>query len=301
LKDILARSQRRTLAQFAQSNVLLAFDYDETLAPIVKDPARAAMRRRTRRLLGRLARAYPCVVISGRSRREAMRMLDGVGVAQVVGNHGIEPHRPSREFRALVRRWRTLLNSRLEGLGGVTVEDKGLSLTVHFRRSRRKIHSREAVLCAVAGLPRARVFGGKDVVNVVPRRAPHKGIALEAERERLGCTKAIYVGDDETDEDVFSHGRRHRLLSIRVGAEGSSKASYSLRSQAQIDALLHELLALRERPTAAASLVHGRRTKGAASRRRAHPFTVLTRSHGRGRVGATGRGRARATSGRRGP
>jgi trehalose 6-phosphate phosphatase len=301
LKDILARSHRRVLADFARSNVLLAFDYDGTLAPIVSDPERAVMRRRTRRLLGRLARVYPCVVISGRSRREVKRMLDGVALTQVVGNHGIEPHRPSREFRALVRRWRALLNRSLEGLGGVAVEDKGLSLTIHFRRSRRKIHSREAVFCATAGLPRARVFGGKDVVNVVPQRAPHKGIALETERGRLGCTKAIYVGDDETDEDVFSRRRRHRLLSIRVGAEGSSNASYCLRSQADIDALLRELLALRERPTAAASLVRGRRTRGTASRRRAHPFTVSPRSRGRGRVGATGRRRARKTSGRRGP
>lgn len=300
MKDILARSQRRVLAEFAQSNVLLAFDYDGTLAPIVCDPERAVMRRRTRRLLGRLARVYPCVVISGRSRRDVKRMLDGVGVTQVVGNHGIEPHRPSREFRALVRRWRALLSGSLAGLGGVTVEDKGLSLTVHFRRSRRKIHSREAVFCAAAGLPRARVFGGKDVVNVVPRRAPHKGIALEAERDTLGCAKAIYVGDDETDEDVFSHGRRHRLLSIRVGAEASSKASYSLRSQAHIDALLHELLALRERTPAAASVRRGQRATGATPRR-GHAFIVSKRTRRRGRVGAAEGRRARKTSGRQGP
>jgi trehalose 6-phosphate phosphatase len=271
LKDILARSHRRVLADFARSNVLLAFDYDGTLAPIVCDPERAVMRRKTRRLLGRLARVYPCVVISGRSRREVKRMLDGVSLTQVVGNHGIEPHRRSREFRSLVRRWRAQLSDSLAGLGGVTVEDKGLSLTVHFRRSRRKIHSREAALRAAAALPRARVFGGKDVVNVVPRRAPHKGIALEAERDRLRCVKAIYVGDDETDEDVFSRGRRRRLLSIRVGAKGSSNASYCLRSQADIDALLDELLSLRERPPAVAPVrvrtAEGRRARKTSERR----------------------------------
>jgi trehalose 6-phosphate phosphatase len=112
------------------------------------------------------------------------------------------------------------------------------------------MRSREAVLRATAGLPRARVFGGKDVVNVVPRRAPHKGTALETERIRLGCARAIYVGDDETDEDVFALRRPERFLTIRVGRIRSSRADFCIRSQEDVDALLQELLALRERPAA---------------------------------------------------
>jgi trehalose 6-phosphate phosphatase len=245
LRDILARAQRARLARFGRSNVLLAFDYDGTLAPIVSDPARASMRRTTRDLLDRLARAYPCVVISGRSRRDVLGLLEGARVVQVVGNHGIEPDRRAREYRALVRRWRATLRERLGGLAGVTVEDKGVSIAVHYRRSPRKMRSEEAVLRATAGLPRARVFGGKDVVNVVPRRAPHKGNALERERARLGCAKAIYVGDDETDEDVFSLRQAERFLTIRVGRKRGSRAGYCIRSQARIDALLRELLAVR--------------------------------------------------------
>jgi trehalose 6-phosphate phosphatase len=253
LKDILARAQRGTLARFAGSNVLLAFDYDGTLAPIVADPERATMRRSTHGLLNRLARIYPCVIISGRSRRDVRRLLEDARVAQVVGNHGIEPHRPTAEYRTLVRRWRAILCQRLQGLPGVTVEDKGLSISVHYRSSPRKMSSRDAVLRAVAGLHRARVFGGKDVVNVVPRTAPHKGTALETERLRLGCVKAIYVGDDETDEDAFSLRHPGRFLSIRVGRKRGSRADHCIRSQAYIDALLQALLALRDRPAGAGS------------------------------------------------
>ena len=67
MKHILAAPQRELLAQLAWSNVLLGFDYDGTLAPIVADPARAELRADTRRLLTRLAELYPCVVVSGRA------------------------------------------------------------------------------------------------------------------------------------------------------------------------------------------------------------------------------------------
>jgi trehalose-phosphatase len=68
VKNILADSQASTLHDFAHQRVLLAFDFDGTLAPIVRNPAVATMRARTSSLLTKVAKAYPCVVISGRSR-----------------------------------------------------------------------------------------------------------------------------------------------------------------------------------------------------------------------------------------
>ena len=55
MKDILSRAHREVLQQYAWSNVLLAFDYDGTLAPIVRDPEKAAMRPAMRRLLVQVA------------------------------------------------------------------------------------------------------------------------------------------------------------------------------------------------------------------------------------------------------
>ena len=93
MKDILvARQPGACSQQFAWSNVLLAFDYDGTLAPIVRDPDKAAMRATTRRLLraGRrtlsLRRRSPAAPRPTRGAGCA-----GSGCAQVVGNHGIEP------------------------------------------------------------------------------------------------------------------------------------------------------------------------------------------------------------------
>jgi trehalose-6-phosphatase len=76
--------------------------------------------------------------------------------------------------------------------------------------------ARAAILEAAASLGDVRIVGGKQVVNLLPKGAPDKGKALERERERLCCDTAIYVGDDETDEDVFALDQPTRLLSIRV-------------------------------------------------------------------------------------
>jgi trehalose 6-phosphate phosphatase len=123
------------------------------------------------------------------------------------------------------------------------IEDKAYSIAVHDRRSRAKKLARAAIVEAASQLGAVRIIGGKQVVNVLPKGAPHKGIARE--RERLGCDTATYVGDDETDEDVFSLDQPGRLLTIRVGAKRTSLAAHSLRNQRQIDDLLLALLRLR--------------------------------------------------------
>ena len=72
---------------------------------------------------------------------------------------------------------------------------------------------------------------------MLPEGAPHKGLALLKERDRLRCDTAIYVGDDVTDEDVFGLDEPGRLLAIRVGPSSPSQASYYVRSQAAVDEL----------------------------------------------------------------
>lgn len=245
MRNILAETHREVLAQFAFSNVLLAFDFDGTLAPIVDDPARAAMRPRTRDLLTQVSDLYPCVVISGRTAADTRRRLRGVGVRAAVGNHGAETCEDLNGFSWDVKRWSRLLETALAGYPGVQIENKAYSLAIHYRRSRQKRKAREAVLHAAMRLGEIRVMGGKQVLNVLPIDAPHKGDALERERARLGCDTAIYVGDDETDEDVFGLDQPGRLLTIRVGASQASQACYCIRDQRQIDRLLGLLARLR--------------------------------------------------------
>jgi len=243
--NILARANRDILEQFSWSNVLLAFDYDGTLAPIVADPERAPMRASTRELLRLLTGLYPVAIISGRARADAQRQLDGIRVKQVIGNHGLEPWHTSPGLTREVRRWLPILEQKLAHLKGVQIEDKVFSLAIHYRQSREKKRARAAIAQAARALGELRVIGGKQVVNLVPEGMPHKGVALERERERLGCDTALYVGDDQTDEDVFALDQPGRLLGIRVGRSRLSAAAYYIPGQADIDDLLRVLVHVR--------------------------------------------------------
>lgn len=251
MKHILDSAQREVLDQLSWSNVLLGFDFDGTLAPIVTDPARAQMKLATRRLFAQLAKLYPCVVISGRSVRDVESRLVGVALRGVIGNHGLEPWRASEDLRKQVALWKRRMAPLLAELGGVELEDKTYSLAIHYRRSRTKKAALARIGEALDGIGDVRRIPGKQVVNVLPLGAPHKGIALERERERLRCDTAFFIGDDETDEDVFALDRPGHLLTVRVGRKRDTQASYCLRSQAEIDALLQRLIELRRDAAAA--------------------------------------------------
>jgi trehalose 6-phosphate phosphatase len=245
---LLSPSNREILAQMAWSNVLLAFDFDGTLAPIVEQPEAAALPQSTRLVLERLALRYPCAIISGRSREDVLRRVHGIQIWSVIGNHGLEPSDGAHCHPHEVEKWRRTLERRLVRLEGVFIEDKVFSLAIHYRRSRKKRHAFMTIREAVRSLKNVRVIRGKDVVNLVAPDAPHKGMALEDLRARFGCDTALYVGDDETDEDVFELDQPGRLLCVRVGRRERSAASYYLRSQSEVTVLLEILLSLRPSP-----------------------------------------------------
>ena len=121
------------LKRFLAPGALLAFDFDGTLAPIVRDPDLACMRPDTRLLLCRVARVYPCLVISGRSLAGLRGKFEGTGIDRLIGNHGAEPWPDADRIRAEVSVWERTLAAELPSLEGLWIENKGLSLTVHYR------------------------------------------------------------------------------------------------------------------------------------------------------------------------
>ena len=238
------------LTRLAWADVLLAFDFDGTLAPIVEARDDARMRARTRSLLGRVSARYPCAVISGRGRDDVARRLEGITVPYVIGNHGLEPGQRLEAFAREVDLIRPLLEASLQDQGGVDIEDKRYSLAIHYRRARAKREARARIRAAIESLPvEVRVIAGKLVINVLPKGAPNKGDALLAVRAQARADVALYVGDDVTDEDVFELDQPGRLVSVRVGRSRTSAASYFLRDQREMDALLERLVALRSTPT----------------------------------------------------
>jgi len=244
-QPILQENHVATLSGFALSNVLLALDYDGTLAAIAPSPCAAVMTPGTRRLLASAARLYPCVVIAGRRLDDIARRLAGIPVWHMFGNHGLESWPASARPLAETRAWAQQLTRDLSNHDGVVVEDKGASVTVHYRNARDRASAIEAIHAATSALPGARILGGSEAVNVLPCGAGDKGVALRHAVGLFACQTAIYVGDDPTDEDAFAAGGPCQVLGIRVGAARSSAARYHIESQSDIDRLLEALIAIR--------------------------------------------------------
>jgi trehalose 6-phosphate phosphatase len=250
MRYLLSPTSSSILTRLAQELTLCAFDFDGTLSAIVDHPDRAGMRARTRILLSRLAALYPCIVISGRARADVLGKLDGVNVTRVIGNHGAETE-AARKSHRWVERWKAVLEHELGDIPGLWVEDKGFSLAVHYRQSAQKAEARRRIFAAARELQHVDVFGGKQVVNLVLDHAPHKGDALAAERDRLGCNWVLYVGDDDNDEKAFALGGH--IVPVRIGRKQHSRARYYLRTQSEIDELLALLVRLRKPATSPVS------------------------------------------------
>jgi trehalose 6-phosphate phosphatase len=198
--------------------LVLLLDFDGTLAPIVERPELAAMPSATRHALERLrARAgVTAAVVSGRGMADARERAQIEGVAYA-GNHGMEIEGPGirrihPEARAarpdLELVLRDLIHA-LEAIPGAFVEDKGLTLSVHYRQTPADEvpRVRDVVTAATDGrLSNLRVTEGKMVLEIRPRVDWHKGRAvlflLEQMRPPQGAP-VLYLGDDRTDEDAF--------------------------------------------------------------------------------------------------
>ena len=247
-QSLLDPQAANVLQSFAAANVLLAFDYDGTLAPIARTPARARLRPSTLQLLDAVARRYPCVVISGRALADISQRLQHIPLWYVFGNHGSEPATgpiPSERTDEWVR----LLMRKLPKDPAVTIENKGHSVTVHYRGASRRATLRQQIIEVASTLPDVRVVGGREAINLLRRNAPDKGWALRYALRAFACDAAIYVGDDDTDEDAFRALSRDRMLAVRVGcARTHTSAPFFLNSQRDIDTLLERLVALRKRP-----------------------------------------------------
>lgn len=210
----------------------LLLDFDGTLAPIVPHPADARLIAGAPALLARLRdRLGLLAFVSGRGLADlAERVaLDGCGYA---GNHGMEIRRPGDVTRLAdeVVPWRAVIEDFLAGADradaaarGLTVEDKGATLSIHWRQAgdlvaaERLMHAVWAPRATALGL---RVTWGRMIMEVRPPVRIDKGTAVRALLDGTGCTTAVYIGDDRTDADAWRalHALRDAgVLSLGAG------------------------------------------------------------------------------------
>lgn len=225
---------------------LLAFDFDGTLAPIVARPDDARVSAAIAQQLRQLATVLPVAIVTGRSVADVTPRL-GFQPHYVVGNHGAEdpldpaPPHVSPSLDAL--RLRLADAGPALAAAGVSIEDKGYSLALHYRLARDRDQAEATIEALMRSLePGLEAFGGKCVVNVVDRTAPDKGDAVTRLVERSGASAAVFVGDDLNDESVFVRAPAH-WLTVRIGRDDPrSRAAYFLDGHAEMALFLGMML-----------------------------------------------------------
>jgi trehalose 6-phosphate phosphatase len=215
----------------------LFLDYDGTLVPIAPTPAEARADDEVRVLLAALAErmAGALGVVSGRPVADIDGLLTPLRLT-VAGLHGLELRRRDGGLVELAEAGEALAPVRAAFAAfaahspGTLVEDKRLSLALHYRQA--PAFEPEAVqlaarLAAASG-GALRLQRGKMVVELLPA-GRDKGRAIEdlLTLPEFAGRVPVFVGDDVTDEAGFCAANRLGGTSVRVGpVEGTTEAAH---------------------------------------------------------------------------
>lgn len=228
--------------------LLVACDYDGTLAPIVDDPAEAHPLRAAMAALRSLA-SLPdthVAVISGRALRDLALLTRLPGEVHLVGSHGseFEPGdigRLSDDQLAQLAVLKRELRALADATPGCTIEAKPAGVAFHYRRALDPAAGEAAARTVLEGLGtlegvHAKV--GKAVVELSVVDAD-KGKALERLRSLLSVDTIVFIGDDITDEDAFER-LRGPDVGVKVGP-GDSAAAHRINDPESVSHLLGRL------------------------------------------------------------
>lgn len=217
------------------SRMALFLDLDGTLAEIAPTPQavtplarRTRLVRRASQLLGgRLA------VVSGRPIREIDHILEGAAPA-AAGLHGLERRDDTGAFSAPaphpgLAEARRELEAFVLGRKGLFLEDKKLSLALHFRLAPDVARQARTLVQMVAEQTGLLSLEGDCVAELRPPGA-NKGDALVAFMRQPPFKGAVpvFVGDDITDEDGFRAARLAGGAGVLVGPPRRSHAQWRL-------------------------------------------------------------------------
>jgi trehalose 6-phosphate phosphatase len=202
------------LTNIDPASLVLLLDVDGVLAPIVDDPAAAAVPEATLTLVRRAVERCALVgIVTGRGLDRARELVpvDGAWFATLHGTHIVSPvgvedlcevsaaGRPHVEVAA-----------QLAQTVGWAYEDKGATVTIHFRQRGNlgqqvdPVHVK-AQLQTVLNPLKVEVHDAKQVLEVKPKGARTKGDAVRilAAAAPDVARVVVYVGDDLTDLDAF--------------------------------------------------------------------------------------------------
>lgn len=241
--------------------LLVALDFDGTLAPEVDSPEQARALPEARDAVLRLL-ALPntrVALVSGRALRSLIEVADLPDTTLLVGSHGIEIRLddvdPSGPYGRVsldtaeieqVEVLHEVLGEVADAIDQVWLEEKPAGFALHTRLATEH-DSRLAHLVALseaqAEVDSLTVRQGKNVVEFSVRSTT-KGEALEHLRRYTAADAVFYAGDDVTDEDAFA-ALTPDDLGVKSGP-GPTEAPFRVAGPDEIALVLSTLATFRE-------------------------------------------------------
>ena len=232
---------------------LLLLDYDGTLVPIVGRPEHAALSVDRKQVLRTLSRqpGIKMAIISGRKLADIKKQISIPGIIYI-GNHGFEIeagkrvniHPAAKRFGPVLKAVKSALVRAIK-VKGAFIEDKGFTLSLHYRMVKRgnlKAFLRAYREAIKPWRNKVKITEGKKVFEVRPPVKWDKGEAIKWMIKGMGLGKylPIYIGDDRTDEDAFK-ALKDNGLTFAVGGAKRSHAKYHFRSIAGVYGFLSNI------------------------------------------------------------
>jgi trehalose 6-phosphate phosphatase len=184
-------------------------------------------------------RAELVAVVSGRPSAQLKRLIPVPGIL-IVGLYGMNED----EGRDRIEEAADSVGAIAASVPGAWVEDKGVSLTVHYRAAGDPIRAEEVLGPAVRRLARRyglTVFEGKMAVEVAAGLVPGKGAVIERLAREHGLMGCLYAGDDRPDLEAFG-------ALDGLAAEGVGTVKVAVRTEETPEELLAAADVIVERP-----------------------------------------------------
>ena len=237
----------------------LITDVDGTISQTASTPKQAMISPLCRQYLSILCNHLTLVAaISGRAVIEVKNMV-GVDGMVYIGNHGMERWvegrseytRETRDYpeivKAAIKELRSLLS-----IKGVSIEDKGVTATIHYRLCPEPESVKKQILAAIENSPQTkklRITQERMAIGLLPPIEVSKGTATLSLIREYNLKGGIYLGDDLTDIDAFRaihtasrdldfHGFAIGIISKEMPARLVAEADFTLNGVSDVERFL---------------------------------------------------------------
>lgn len=246
----------------AREKTILLTDFDGTLTPIQKHPDLVNLSEEIRQILIKYSqnKAIFLGIITGRSLKQIKKLVN-IPEILYIANHGIELEGPgihyvskeARKARYILWHIYMRLFKSLRHIEGMHIEDKGFSISLHYRAVKKKgdiefvTSTLHAITKPFLDRKMLSLSTGKMVYEIRPPVEWNKASTIQwllahyFPEEFTEGALLIYLGDDKADIEVFD-SLRGKGLTIFVGNPlDTSTADYYVHSPDEVKAFLEHL------------------------------------------------------------